>query len=177
MATKPIEVARVKELLNYDPETGALRWKPRTGRNGSWCNLDRDAGSKSKQTGYLTIRLDKKLYQAHRLAWAIHYGVSPDEQIDHINGDRLDNRIQNLRLLTSKGNAENHKRARVDSRTRVQGVSLTRKPGVFKAKIKCNGQSRHLGHFSSIEAARSAYLSAKLSLHQSYVPPTSSLSA
>lgn len=80
---------RLRSLIDYAPETGRFAWKPRNGRGGSWCNLTRHPGSFSKQTGYLTIRVDKELYQAHRLAWLHHFGEWPHADIDHLNGDRL----------------------------------------------------------------------------------------
>jgi hypothetical protein len=160
-----LTAARLRSLIDYDPVTGEFRWKPRMGRSGSWCNVDRQAGSVSKQTGYRTVRLDKKLYQAHRLAWLYVHGEWPSHDIDHINGERLDNRIVNLRDVPNVINRQNMRRARKDSSTGHLGVVADTRRGKFEARIKVDGVARHLGYFSSPEEAHATYVGAKRSLH------------
>lgn len=156
---------RAAELINFDPETGAFRWKPRAGRGGSWCNVDREAGSVSKQTGYRTIRLGKKLYQAHRIAWLLVNGEWPALDIDHINGDRLDNRIANLRVVPNAINRQNMRRARSDSQTGMMGVTQDKRRGNYFARVRLNGKTHHLGSFPNAQDAHAAYLNAKRRLH------------
>ena len=160
-----LDAKKARELLRYDPLTGEFRWNPRSGRQGSWCNLDRPAGHISKQSGYLTIRIDKKLHQAHRLAWLLHYGEWPPQHIDHINGLRLDNRIGNLRSVPNAINRQNMRSPRADSQTRVQGVTLDKRRGTFFARIRLNGRSIHLGSFAHADEAHVAYINAKRQLH------------
>jgi hypothetical protein len=91
-----------REQLDYNPETGEFRWKvPRNGvivgaKAGTDCH-----------DGYISIRIFGKRYMAHRLAWLHHYGEWPIGGLDHINGQRWDNRIVNLRLATPKQSAAN----------------------------------------------------------------------
>jgi hypothetical protein len=113
----------------------------------------------------LTVRIDRKLYQAHRVAWLYYYGAPPVADIDHVNGDRLDNRIVNLRDVPNIVNRQNLRRARVDNETGVLGVTVDRRRGGFKARIQVRGRQLWLGHFSTVKAARRAYLSAKRALH------------
>lgn len=162
---------RLRALLVYVPETGSFRWKPRGQRDGSQCNRDREAGSVSKQTGYRTIRVERKLYQAHRLAWLYVYGGWPPEDIDHINGERLDNRIANLRSVPNAVNRQNSKRARSDNRCGVQGVHFDVRRGRWRASVRHEGRAHFLGSFLSPEEARTAYLAAKNRLHAGFVPP------
>ena len=88
--------------LSYDEETGLFWWTA----PGSNRNMNKPAGSVHKE-GYVAIQTKGKRWQAHRLAWRIYYGVWPTMEIDHINGDRSDNRIVNLREVTSKENSAN----------------------------------------------------------------------
>lgn len=163
-----LTAARLRGLIDYDPATGVFRWKPRPGRQGSWCNVDREPGYVSGQSGYRTIRVDKKLYQAHRLAWLYVYGQWPTQDIDHINGERLDNRIANLRDVPNRLNRQNTLRARKDSRTGVQGVQRHTASGRYQAKIRKDGRNFFLGIFDTIEQAHRAYLDAKAQLHEAW---------
>lgn len=152
---------RLRELLDYDPETGVFTWikKPRRStRVGS------RAGSLGAFDGYRLIRIDHELYRGHRLAWFWVHGVWPSSQIDHINGIRDDNRIANLREADNAQNKQNQVRARSDSRSGYLGVT-THKPGVFRAKIQIAGKVHYLGLFDTPEAAHAAYLEAKRRLH------------
>ena len=94
---------------------------------------------------------------AHRLIWFIHNGPIPDNMmVDHINLDKLDNRIENLRLVNKSGNAQNSKRA---------GCWLDSRSGKWRAQIKLDGKAKHLGLYDTEELARKAYLIAKRDLH------------
>lgn len=101
----------VNELFEYDSVNGILRWKISYSHSIKAGQL---AGSKTsgKRGGYIAIEIMGKSYKAHRLAWAIYYGIMPTEElvVDHINKKRDDNRINNLRLITDKLNSQNKKR-------------------------------------------------------------------
>jgi hypothetical protein len=126
------------------------------------------AGSEAGSTGvhndgYKKIKLDKVFYSAHRLAWFYVFGVWPTGQIDHINGNRLDNRIENLRDVPKQINSENTRKARSDSLSGIQGVAAH---GLrWKAAITVNGKKRHLGVFKTQDAAHEAYIFAKRKFH------------
>lgn len=151
--------ARLKELFSYSPETGVFI---RTA-NVSNVKIGMVAGNKDSK-GHLNFCVDGTSYSAHRMAWLYVHGEWPRGQIDHINGVRTDNRIENLRDVNASVNAQNLKRARRDNKTGLLGVSV-RPNGTFIAQIQVDGRVKHLGVFSAPEAAHQAYLMAKRGLH------------
>ncbi|UOL49228.1 HNH endonuclease [Stenotrophomonas phage BUCT603B1] len=99
-SNRQVTAERVSELLEYR-HTGELVWRE------TWnaqCRAGQVAGSLNC-TGYRRIRIDGTRYRAHRLVWLLHTGKHPDDQLDHINGVRDDNRIENLRECTNAENA------------------------------------------------------------------------
>ena len=113
--------------------------------------------------GYWYIQIDGRKYLAHRLAWLITNGALPADQIDHIDGDRANNRLANLREATNAENQQNLRRAPRGSTTGLLGASPH--GGGFKARIRVDGERRHLGQFDTPEQAHAAYLVAKKKLH------------
>jgi hypothetical protein len=99
------------------------------------------------------------------MLWAIAHGAWPSGEIDHMNGDRKDNRLCNLRDVPRMVNAQNMRRAKRNSKTGVLGVSPDAKRGVFKAQIVIGGKNRYLGRFATIEDASAAYVEAKRAGH------------
>lgn len=158
--TKEIGHAELIEILKYDPVTGAFVWKSdmRRGLSGQ------SAGTINKRFGYLRIEINGKAYAAHRLAWFIHYGEWPDGHVDHINRNKLDNRIDNLRSVTRSENSQNIVAPRKDSLTGIRGVCFRPRQG-YVARICVGGKSKYLGSFKTAEDASSAYLEAKRQLH------------
>lgn len=147
-ATAPI--SRLVEAFSYDPETGRVLWKHQTG------GLPRGAVAGSyKATGYRHIKLDGRLFQAHRIAWALHYGEWPNGNIDHINGDPADNRIANLRCVPQSENNKNARR-RKDNTSGVTGVLWYKARGKWGAKINHDGKPIFLGLYPSIQDAIAA---------------------
>jgi hypothetical protein len=141
--------------FHYNPETGHLSWKVRQGVRGVPGSR---AGCRSRQ-GYIRVKLDGRLVMAHRLAWVIHYGVDlpANAQIDHKNGNRADNRIDNLRLATGTQNRVNTRLSARNS-TGFRGVYPLR--GRFAARIKGpDGQRYYLGAFDTPEEAHLSYMS------------------
>lgn len=142
---------RVLELLDYDPETGIFTWKVST-------NNRVKAGSRAGAINsweYRQIKVDDRLYKAHRLAWLIVYGMWPRYQIDHINGVRDDNRIVNLREATNAENLRNCG-AHINNTSGYKGVHYHKQAKKFVATCQdCHGISTYLGLFpTAIEAAR-----------------------
>lgn len=153
-------IDRLREVLAYDPITGVLVWAARTSRK---VRIGSQAGSTTNK-GYRAIRIDGMLIQAHRIAWALHYGRWPEDQIDHRDGDRQNNRIANLRECLGGQNQQNMKR-RSDNASGVQGVALHAQTGKWRAYITVDGKRRHLGLFSTVEEASKAHSAAKRQLH------------
>ena len=162
-------VEQVRQKFSYNPETGEIfhatsLFKKRIGTV---------AGNVSP-TGYRLVKIKSKSFPAHRIAWVLHYGEWPLDDIDHINGIRSDNRIQNLRLCTQSLNNQNLKKARADNQCGYLGVGvehihLKRKNIVIKryrARIMMYGKSKSLGNFDCPKLAHLAYLEAKRELHE-----------
>ena len=151
----------LQSLLRYDADTGAFEWKQmRSGIKNFPL-----AGSVHKKYGYLVIGIDQKRYQAHRLAWLYMHGVMPPDLIDHIDGDRLNNRIANLRLATMSENLQNRKGPAANNKLGFIGASFDKRDGRWTAWIKANGKSVYLGRYATGEEASQAYLNAKRELH------------
>lgn len=114
--------------------------------------------------GYHHISIDFKRYYTHRLVWLYFHGYMPSI-IDHINGDTLDNRIENLREVDKLGNAQNERKARVHNRSKLLGVSWHKSSGKYQAKISVNRKRIYLGTYETPQEAHEAYLKAKRRLH------------
>lgn len=147
-----LSAERVRALLIYLPETGAFYWRNRTGPVAAGTL----AGTIAK-VGYRILSVDRKFWYAHRLAWLYVYGQWPEHQIDHRNGNPLDNRIENLRDATQTENNANS-RLRRKCTNRLKGI--TRSGRYWVAQISVAGQHKHLGSFRTAETAHAAYMSA-----------------
>lgn len=140
---------KLKEVLDYDPDTGVFMWKV---KRSNFCNIDRAAGS-TRQDGYKTVFLYGKAYKAHRLAWFYVYGYFPETCIDHINGDNGDNRIENLREVGLSCNSQNSN-IQKNNKTGFIGVHWCKKAKKYYSTIRVGGKLNHLGTFSHpLEAA------------------------
>ena len=165
MSKHDLTVERLKELFNYDSQTGVFTH--RTNRRGRTRAGD-VAGVIQKVMGYRVIGVDGHSYRAHRLAWLYEYGHWPEHLIDHRNGIPDDNRIANLRDVTRNVNMQNKRRAHSQNKSGMLGVSAY-KYG-WRAKIEHQNKTLSLGTFKTAEAARAAYLDAKMQLHEGYHP-------
>lgn len=152
---------RLRELLAYDPETGAFTRKVATARN---CRVGQRVGYRTRD-GYLRMMLDWESHLAHRLAWLYIYGRWPDCELDHINSVRADNRIANLRDVSRTVNAQNLKAALSGNATLLLGVTYAPRREKYQSSIRANGRQRWLGYFNTPEAAHAAYIAAKRELH------------
>lgn len=109
------------------------------------------------------IGIDGQLYLGHRLVWLITTGAWPKDEIDHIDGDRRNNRAANLRDVSMAGNAQN--RNRPQGKNPYLGVSWDCETKKWRAGIRLNGRRMHLGRFDDPAEAHRAYLAAKAKLH------------
>lgn len=151
---------RLREVLHYDPETGVFTRKVKRVWNAS------GSEEATPTHGYLKLGVDGVQYMAHRLAWLHVYGHWPREFIDHINGNRSDNRIANLRDASCRTNNENKRGPRADNvSSGVLGVHWSEYHKKWKAHIRVDGRLKHLKYCRSIDEAHAVYLAAKRKLH------------
>lgn len=149
----------LKELLHYDPDTGIFTWlKPSQGRR-----KNRIAGCLNNN-GYRVIRINKKLYLAHRLSWLYMTGEFPINEIDHKNMNKNDNRWDNLRKATHSQNQMNSKKYK-NCKSGFKGVCWHKRDKKWEASIKKNGIQKHLGYFNTPEEASEVYKKAAKKIH------------
>lgn len=157
-----ISAEKVRRLLDYDPTTGVFRWRVSRGQ----LKAGSIAGA-FDSFGHRQIRINRRKYLAHRLAWLYVTGAWPDGDLDHEDLDPANNRFANLRLATPAQNQ--HNRALQKNNTSgFKGVSFRRRTGNWSAYIGINWKKQHLGCFSSPEAAHEAYVKASRKLHGNY---------
>lgn len=145
------------EKYEYEPSTGAIKDRA-TGRA---------VGGVNNETGYRYIMLYnpginlRGTAYAHRLAWFLHHGEWPSEDLDHVNHERADNRIENLRLATNSQNAQNKLKAKQygnrPCHSRYKGVTWHKRRSFWVAHINHNGKRLFLGEFACEESAAEAY--------------------
>lgn len=153
----------LKSILSYDPHTGVFLWRAPTGRRAKKGSI---AGSRSDQ-GYVYIRIHRRLFRAHRLAFLYMEGALPETFVDHINGDKSDNRWVNLRKASLTENNRNN-RNRPMGESGYRGVC--RRPGgsTWIAGITVNRKRIHLGSFATKEQAAQAYRDAAEKYHKEF---------
>ena len=155
----PFSIADARKHFTYFEETGVVR----SASNRRNVRVGDKVGGYDRQ-GYIVTTLFKKPVKVHRLAWALHYGEWPKGQIDHINGDKSDNRIENLRVVSNLQNKQNIMPP-VNNTSGYLGVSYHKKSGKFAANIKVDGKITYLGVFETPELASIAYKEAKEKMH------------
>lgn len=153
---------RVRALLLYDRETGVFTWRV---RRGGFANVGSLAGAVGGG-GYLHISIDGRLWKSHRLAWLYARGEWPRGEIDHMNGVRTDNRIENLRDVPRELNMQNRRTAPRHSASKLLGASWHKRDKRWCASIHVNGVRLHLGRFATQEEAHAAYVEAKRVHHE-----------
>lgn len=153
----------LQERLAYDPETGILTWKK--------CRDSRKIGNPATSldiAGYVQINIAGKVLKGHRVAWAIYYGKWPIGMIDHKNGVKNDNRIENLRDCDNQTNCQNQRNGMRSNKTGYIGVHIAN-GGVpekrYRAKIQFNGKQIHLGGYATALEAFNVYVEAKRKIH------------
>ena len=161
MTIMQITQDQLRDILSYDPRTGIFTWK-KSGRS---------AGCKNS-SGYIVIRIGNrpgKLLYAHRLAWLYMTGEWPTQEIDHIDRDRSNNKIDNLRQATIHQNRQNRP-PRSDSSSGIRGVFQNKLSGSWRAKIAAGNKTKNLGsHIRFCEAIK-ARKAAEIALHGEFSP-------
>lgn len=145
--------------VRYDPESGAFFWIVKTGIK-TWVGKRADVGNDS---GYRVIHFRYQTYLAHQVVCFL-FGISGEGEIDHINGMRFDNRVENLRLVSRAENQQNRRTITKANTTGFQGVH--KKGRRFLAQITISNKNKHLGYFDTPEEAHEAYITAKRVLHK-----------
>lgn len=160
---RTVPVKMLREQVSYDPLTGAfvrLKDAARGKMKAGAC------ACKEHTSGYFVICILGTILMAHRAAWAHVHGEWPECHIDHINGNRKDNRLCNLRLATDAVNAQNVRAARKDNKIGLLGVSLDKNRGRWRAQISIGGKNISLGNHDTPELAHEAYVRAKRKIHK-----------
>lgn len=150
---------KLMSILDYDPLTGLFRWNKESCKR-----LVKGAVAGTLDNGYTMIGIDRKQYRAHRLAWVYVYGYMPTEQIDHINGLKTDNRIENLRLATHGQNCAN-RTLQSNNTSGYKGVCFIKSLGKWRARIGHDKRKIDIGFFETPEQASIAYEKKAIELH------------
>lgn len=151
--------AELRKTFTYNPETGVFT-RIRASNRSKVGDVP-----KVNSEGYVRIRLCGRMHAAHRLAWLWVHGTLPEQDIDHINGIKSDNRIANLRDVSHAVNTANLVGPQENNTSGYLGV--TRHKGKWRAQISVDGKMRYVGLFASAEEAHQAYLAAKANHHPS----------
>jgi hypothetical protein len=155
----------LRRLFTYDPRTGLLYWRIASGRQPAGAI----AGCRAPD-GRILVSVDGRLQKAHRVIWKMMTGKEPPHLIDHRDRNGCNNRWSNLRKATKSQNNMNSDTIPRHNTSGIRGVSFFSRTGRYRATIKKDGVSHHLGYFDSPEAAAQAYRAAALRLHGEWVP-------
>ena len=158
---RDLTVDLLNELFEYDKETGKLYWKVARGR----AKVGGEVGSVNSE-GYILTTVNRKPYRAHRLVFLMHKGYLP-KFLDHINGDRQDNRIENLRPVSLAQNSQN-RNISIKNKSGYKGVFWAKATKKWRGQVKCNGESLYLGDYHDIEEAAEVVRAAREELHGNF---------
>lgn len=155
----------LKNLLHYDPETGYFTWLK---CNPYYHNMPSNfrAGGRT-QKGYIEIRIGRKGFKAHRLAWVYMHGEMPEDQIDHINGIKDDNRIANLRPASNSENCRNRPKAKHNT-SGHKGIYWVADHNKWRVIIRFNDKNHHFGYFKDKDDAIAEANRAREELHRHF---------
>lgn len=164
---KKLSPDELRRLFDLNAETGVLRWSKGCSRG---CLTHREAGSFLKN-GYRQVKVGKASYLVHRVIWAMVYGVWPEKAIDHIDGNRSNNAVSNLRLATASQNMQNLSVKGTKAASGLMGAThipgTKRRREKWESRIRVGGVQKYLGRFDTPQEAHAAYMSAKAQ-HHSY---------
>lgn len=151
------------KVLSYDKDTGVFTWICSPAQNVKSGSI---AGSKNKN-GYIEIKINRKVYKAHRLAWLITYKCFPKLHIDHINGEKDDNRLCNLRSVTQSQNMKNSKMQR-NNTSGVKNVSYDKQCKKWRVYVTVDNKRINIGRFDDIEFAELVAIEARNKYYMEY---------
>lgn len=157
-----ITAERLRAVVHYDPETGKFT---RLIRLAQRHNVG-DEATHATANGYQRVGIDGQRYLAHRLAWLYVYGAWPAQHIDHINGDRSDNRIANLRDVPRAVNMQNRRKPQADNKSGYLGVYWERGARKWRSRVQLAGKAYEVGLFDDPAVAHAAYVHKKRQLHE-----------
>ena len=156
MSKPQVTLDHLHKILDYDRNTGTFVWAIRRSKAVDAGDI---AGCLEKRIGYVTIGIEGRVYKAHRLAWLYIHHEWPNGLIDHINGNKSDNRIDNLRVVLANGNSQNIRKPNKRNKSGYLGVIFFQNK--WRASITINSKTRCLGDYNTPEEAHAAYLGAK----------------
>jgi len=158
-----LNAEEAKSIMAYNPETGVITWlRHMTPRARAGTEAGVIQSGKYRRIGYLG-----RYYLAHRLAWLLMTGAWPQGEIDHVNGQKSDNRWSNLRLATS---TQNRRNTRHSNSSGLIGAAYSAHKGMYRASIRIDGKRKFLGWFETAEEASAAYVRASKELHGEFSP-------
>ena len=157
---RDLTAERLRELLHYEPETGAFTWR----RDAGTARAGRVAGTMDK--GYVRIGIDGDIHKAHRLAFLYVNGRWPLGEVDHLDGARSNNAWPNLRDVSRTVNQQNQRKAHRRGGSGLLGVSLHKATGKWRARVWVGDGNKSLGLFDTRDAAHEAYIHAKREFHK-----------
>ena len=156
-----LTAARLRELLDYNQETGAFTWRKNvssTGRHGEMAGC-------ANRAGYIVIRVEKRLYTAHRLAYLHVNGSWPTGNIDHIDMNKSNNQWRNLRPASKSENGQNKRAPQKNGTSGFLGVYWSKRQQAWGAKAVAQGKQHHGGFHATPELAHAAYIALKRKVH------------
>lgn len=156
-----VPVAKLRQLFRI--ANGKLIRRVAVGSRGK---AGEEAGNLGAN-GYRSVYIDWKRYSTHRIIWAIHYGAWPPGQLDHKDGNPLNNRISNLRLVTQSQNMHNTKRPK-NNTSGYKGVARDSRSGKWQVTIQVGGKQKHLGYTQTAYAGYLRRLAAAKKLHKQF---------
>ena len=157
--TNQLDLNEVRDKLEYNPKTGELTWK----KHYFSSYIGKIAGSKQPNRS-INIKFNGVMFKAHRLIWFHQYGKWPEGIIDHIDGNKHNNRLENLRVVDYYTNNQNAK-MRKDNTSGVKGVFFHKRNGRYHSSINIMGIKHHLGYFKNKEEAIKARIKAEKELN------------
>lgn len=152
-----LTVEQLKHTFHYDPPTGLFRWRFSPRNDIKPWSL---AGS-TRADRYRSLHVRGIGFFEHRAAWAYMTGAWPVEDIDHLNGDRGDNRWLNLRMVSTQVNCQNRRAATVANRSGLLGAHFNAQMGKYVSAVRIDGKQKYLGTFATAEEAHQAHLAAR----------------